>query len=181
MMQSATNTSGTKLLGLMTGLVFGALLQRGQLAKQDVILRQLLLTDRRVITTMASAVAVGALGIHILARRGLIKKDVKPVKVGGIAGGATLFGAGLALVGYCPGTSVAAAGSGHKDAWAGVLGMLFGAGAYVALYPKLMPLINAGGDFGKLTLTSMLAAGEKPLGRKRPLRSLVSRSRISGA
>jgi uncharacterized membrane protein YedE/YeeE len=62
-----------------------------------------------------------------------------------------LFGMGMAILGYCPGTTVAACGEGRRDAMAGVLGMLVGAAVYVALYPILRPLIQAG-DYGKLTL-----------------------------
>ena len=141
-----------RLLGLATGLGFGALLQRGHVSRYEVILGQLLFRDGRVAKTMATGVAVGALGIHALARKGMASKDVKPMKVGGVALGAVLFGAGLAVAGYCPGTSVGAVGAGRRDALATVLGMLAGAGAFVALYPRLEPLIDAGGDFGKRTL-----------------------------
>jgi hypothetical protein len=35
------------------------------------------------------------------------------------------------------------------------LGMLAGAGAFVALYPRLVPIIDAGGDLGKRTVSSL--------------------------
>jgi uncharacterized membrane protein YedE/YeeE len=136
----------------VTGLAFGALLQRGRLSQYEVIARQLLFRDGRVAKTMASAIGVGALGVHELVRRGLTTKDIKPMKLGGILGGAALFGSGLALAGYCPGTSLAAAGEGKRDAIAVVLGMLAGAAAFVATYPRIQPLIDAG-DLGKRTLS----------------------------
>jgi uncharacterized membrane protein YedE/YeeE len=71
---------------------------------------------------MATAVAVGAIGFHVLERKGMTSKNLKPMKVGGVALGAVLFGAGLAVTGYCPGTSVAAVGEGRRDALATVLG-----------------------------------------------------------
>jgi uncharacterized protein len=155
MAMSLTSWSG-RALGLVTGAAFGALLQRGQLAKSEIIVGQLLLRDARIVKTMATAVAVGGVAVHALAKRGLTKKDIKPMKTGGVALGAVLFGAGLALFGYCPGTSVAALGAGRRDALAGVLGMLAGAGAFVALYPKLAPALEAG-DLGKATLPSVLS------------------------
>jgi uncharacterized membrane protein YedE/YeeE len=142
----------SKLLGLATGMVFGALLQRGRLTRHEVILDQLLMRDGRVGTVMSWAMAVGAAGIHALVRRGLTKTRVKPLQPGAIAGGAVLFGSGLAVLGYCPGTTVAAAGEGHRDAIAGVAGMLAGAAAFVALEPTIRPLLEAGGNYGKLTL-----------------------------
>jgi hypothetical protein len=155
--------AGKRLLGLVTGVAFGALLQRGRLDRREVILGQLRLRDFRVVKTMATAVAVGAVGYHALERRGRGGAPVKPLKVGGIVGGSALFGAGLALLGYCPGTCVAAAGEGQRDAFAGIAGMLAGAAAFVALYPKLARLIDAGGDFGKLTVPVLATELERRL------------------
>lgn len=161
-MAAALESTSKRVLGLMTGLAFGALLQRGRVSRYEVIIEQLLLRDGRVLKTMASAVAVGALGIHALARKGVTAKEIKPMKVGGVTVGAVLFGAGLALAGYCPGTSLAAVGEGRRDALATVLGMLFGASAFVAVYPRLVPVIDAGGDLGKLTLPSATTTNAAP-------------------
>ena len=68
--------------------------------------------------------------------------------------GGTIFGAGMAILGYCPGTGVAAVGQGEKEAAAGVMGMLGGALAFVKFYPVLKPLIEKGG-LGKRTLPEM--------------------------
>jgi uncharacterized membrane protein YedE/YeeE len=156
-MSSPLDSAGKRLLGLATGLAFGALLQRGRLSRYETILGQLLGKDGRVIKAMGTAVAVGGLGFQLLQRRGHAQPDLKPMKVGGVVGGAALFGAGMALMGYCPGTSVAAVGEGHRDALAGVLGMVAGAAAFVALYPKLVRWLDAGGDLGKVTVTEVLA------------------------
>lgn len=161
-MSSPLEATRNRLLGLATGLVFGALLQRGRVSRYEVILGQLLFRDGRVVKTMAAAVAVGAVGIHALARRGLTTKEVKPMKVGGVTLGAVLFGAGLAVAGYCPGTSVAALGEGRRDALATVVGMLAGAGAFVAFYPRLVPVLDAGGDLGKRTLPSITTTVAAP-------------------
>lgn len=161
-MAASLESAGKRLLGLVTGVAFGALLQRGRVSRYDVILGQLLLRDGRVVKTMASAVAVGALGVHALARKGLTSKEIKPMKVGGVTLGAVLFGAGLALSGYCPGTSVAAVGEGRRDAIATVLGMFAGASAFVALYPRLIGVIDAGGDLGKVTLPSSTTTAAAP-------------------
>lgn len=139
------------VLGLTSGAAFGALLQKGQLASYDVILDQLLLRDGRVGKVMGTAIAVGAIGVHRLIRTGHAKLDIKPLKLGGIVPGAVLFGVGLSLLGYCPGTALAALGEGRRDAVAGVLGMLTGAALFVKAYPKLEPMLEAG-NLGKVTL-----------------------------
>jgi len=137
-------------LGLGTGAVFGALLQKGQVGKYEVILDQLLLREGRVLRTMGTAVAVGSVGVHALARAGHTRLQVKPLRLGGVIPGAVLFGTGLALLGYCPGTTLTAIGEGRRDAIVGALGMLTGALLYVRAYPTLKPMLEAG-DFGKVT------------------------------
>lgn len=157
-MAHSSESAGMKMLGLLTGVVFGALLQRGRLGQPDAIVGQIRFKNWRVIKTMASAIVVGGAGINFLVKKGLVKNKVKPLKVGGVVGGALLFGSGMALLGYCPGTSLVAVGEGRRDALAGALGMLAGAGLYIALYPKLKPLIEAGGNYGKITLRSSTPA-----------------------
>lgn len=151
-MSAGLESSGKCLLGLLPGAAFGALLRRGRVSRYEVIEAQLRGRDSRVVKTMATAALVAGLGVSALARRGLTTKDIKPMKVGGVLGGAALFGTGLAVAGYCPGTSLAAVGEGKRDALAVVLGMCAGAVAFVAAYPRLRPLIDAG-DLGKRTLT----------------------------
>ena len=107
-MTAARDSIGMRLLGLGIGLAFGALLHKGKLDRRKVILGQLLFDNARVVKTLASAATIGAIGLHVLERKGRARKDIKPMKVGGVVGGAVLFGAGMALLGYCPGTSLAA-------------------------------------------------------------------------
>jgi len=77
---------------------------------------------------------------------------VKPAQLGGVLLGALLFGSGLAVLGYCPGTTVAAVGEGRRDAIARLLGMFVGAFAFVWEFPVLGRVQKAIGDWGKLTL-----------------------------
>lgn len=150
------------VLGLVTGIVFGFLLQKGRVAKLDVIVGQLTLKDWTVVKVMATAVAVGAVGVYALVSAGLASLHVKPALLGGVIAGGLMFGAGLAIFGYCPGTGVAASGEGHRDAMVGVLGMLTGAAAFVALYPRLEPVIDALADWGKITLPESTATSPWP-------------------
>lgn len=139
------------LLGLATGIAFGVLLQKGRVAKFDVIVGQLLLRDWTVAKIMATAIAVGSVGVYALVAAGWATLHIKPVLLGGVLVGGLCFGAGMALFGYCPGTSVAACGEGHRDAMVGVAGMVAGALAFVLAYPRLKPLIESIADWGELT------------------------------
>ena len=143
------------LLGLATGVVFGFLLQKGRVAKFPVIVGQFLLRDWTVVKIMGTAVVVGAVGVFALVAAGHAGLHVKPLLLGGVLSGGVLFGVGLAVLGYCPGTTVAACGEGRRDAVAGLLGMFAGAFAFVAVWPALQPVIKGLGDAGKVTLPDL--------------------------
>lgn len=140
-------------LGLGSGLVFGALLEKGGAARYENVQGQLLLMTPRVAQLMATAIAVGGIGVHALERAGLAHLSVKPLRPRALVAGGTLFGAGLALLGYCPGTTVAAAGAGRRDALVGVAGMLTGAIAFTQLHPYVKRHLDAD-DRGAITLPS---------------------------
>ncbi len=125
------------VLGLLFGVVFGFLLQKGGVTDYDVIIGQLLLTDMTVVRVMLSAVVVGSIGVHLLGSAGLARLQPKPQSARTTALGGLLFGFGFALLGYCPGTVAGAVGSGALDALlGGVTGILLGAGLYAAAYSR---------------------------------------------
>ncbi|MEW6333632.1 MAG: YeeE/YedE thiosulfate transporter family protein [Thermodesulfobacteriota bacterium] len=142
---------GRMMLGLGTGTLFGFFLHKGRASEHHAITGQLRLEDSSVLKIMGTATAVGAVGTQLLTRSGLAESKIKPLNTGGILLGGALFGAGMAILGYCPGTNMAALGRGHKDAAAGAIGMFGGAMAFVKLYPYLKPIIQKGG-MGKRTL-----------------------------
>ena len=72
------------LLGLVTGIAFGFLLQKGRVAKFHVIMGQFLLRDWTVVKIMATAVAVGAVGVWFLVQTGVATLHVKPAQFGGV-------------------------------------------------------------------------------------------------
>jgi uncharacterized membrane protein YedE/YeeE len=150
------DSPGKLTLGFITGIFFGFLLQRGRVAKYHVILGQLLLKDWTVLKIMTTAIVVGAVGVYALTAAGSASLHVKPFLLGGVLIGAVAFGAGMAILGYCPGTSVAACGEGRRDAMVGVLGMLAGAGVFVAAYPWLEPVIKGLGSLGEMTFPQLL-------------------------
>jgi len=153
----------TKLvLGLLTGIVFGFLLQKGRAAKFHVIIGQFIFKDWTVVKIMGTAVIVGAIGVYALVAMDLASLHVKPLLLGGVLLGAVCFGIGMAVFGYCPGTSVAACGEGRRDAMIGVLGMLVGAAVYVAMFPALQPIIKGLGDAGEITLPQVTGTSPWP-------------------
>ncbi len=148
---------GTQLLlGLVAGVAFGFLLQKGGVTDYDVILGQLLLTDFTVIKIMAAAVVTGTLGVHALRSLGLARLHPKPGSLGSSLVGGLIFGVGFGVLGYCPGTVAGAVGQGHLDAlFGGVVGILLGAWLFAVLYPRLQRRVLAWGDFGELTFPGL--------------------------
>ncbi len=140
------------LLGLLTGIVFGFLLQKARVAKYRVIVGQLLLRDWTVMKVMVTAVIVGSVGMQLMVAAGAATLHIRPLAWAGVIGGAVLFGIGMAVLGYCPGTAVAGCGEGRRDAMVGVLGMFVGGLAFVGLYPFVQPLLGVLGDAGPATL-----------------------------
>jgi len=86
------------VLGLVFGVIFGFLLQKGGVAKCEVLMGQFLLTDFTVIKIMLTAIIVGMLGIFALHARGLVKLHVKPTHYAANVAGGLLFGVGLGLL-----------------------------------------------------------------------------------
>ena len=140
------------VLGLVTGILFGILLQKWQVAKFQTILGQVLLKDWTVLKVMATAIAVGTVGVHVLVEGGQASLHIQTASLARVIIGGILFGVGLVIFGLCPGTSVAACGEGRRDAIVGVIGMLIGAGTYVAAFSALEPMMKSLPDLGKVTL-----------------------------
>ncbi len=142
-------------LGLITGVAFGFLLQKGRVAKYQVILGQLLLKDWTAFKVMLTASATGAVGVYFLVENGATSLDIWPFQPAAMLLGAILFGVGIAIVGYCPGTGMAGAGEGSRDAMVGVAGMITGAGLLVVGFNFLEPIALVLGDWDKLTIPSV--------------------------
>ena len=145
-----------QILGLLTGIAFGFLLQKGRVLRFDKQLDAMLLKDMTIMKFMMSAILVGMVGILALSGMGLIKLSHKPMNVGAILVGGALFGGGWAIMGFCPGTSVGALGEGRWHALFAIAGMIVGAAIYAELYPFFKSTVLAWGDAGKIGLPDVL-------------------------
>lgn len=143
-------------LGLITGVIFGFLLQKGRVLRFDKQVGAMLLNDMTIIKFMLSAVIVGMIGILLLSHMGIITLSHKAMNLGGVLLGGSLFGAGWAIMGFCPGTSVGALGEGRWHAIFAVVGMITGAAIYAELYPFVKSTILAWKDFGKIGLPEVI-------------------------
>jgi hypothetical protein len=144
------------LWGLVTGVLFGFLLQKARVLRYDKQLGALRLMDMTIVKFMLSTVLVGMVGIYLLSDLGLVVVKPKAAVLGANIIGGLIFGVGWGLVGYCPGTSLGALGEGRWDAIWAILGMIFGAGLFAEVYPGLKRTVLAWGDLGKITLPQVL-------------------------
>lgn len=144
------------VLGFVFGIVFGFLLQKGGVAKYEVLMGQFLLTDFTVMKVMLSAITVGMIGIFSMHALGLVKLQLKPTRYLANISGGLLFGVGLGLLGYCPGTGAAALGQGNYDAIAGIAGLMAGSYVYAETSDYLSATIQKIGDRGNLMLPHLV-------------------------
>jgi len=144
------------LYGLITGIIFGFLLQKARVIRYDKQLGALRLMDMTIVKFMLSTILVAMVGAYLLKDLGLVKLSVKPTILGAVILGGLIFGIGWGFLGYCPGTSAGALGEGRWDAIWGILGMLGGAAFYAEAYPSMKKTVLTWGDLGKITFPQIL-------------------------
>jgi hypothetical protein len=78
----------------------------------------------------------------------------------GVALGASVFGVGMVLLGYCPGTGIAAMATGSWHAVVGFAGMLVGGIAYGFSFPWVEAHIQKVAAWGKVRLPDVTGLPE---------------------
>lgn len=148
----------TQILGLLTGVLFGFALHRAGFSRCGIVMRGLAFKDFTMLKVMLTAITVGMVGAAVLATffPEYAHLKVKPLYVGGVVLGGLIFGVGMAIAGYCPGTALVGLGGGLRDGLLAVLGGLTGALAFILVYPALEPVLIKPTDLGKLTLHEVL-------------------------
>lgn len=146
----------TLLYGLITGILFGFLLQKGRVLRYDKQLAALRLMDMTIVKFMLSSILVGMIGVYFLKDLGLVKLAVKNTYLFANILGGLIFGLGWGFLGYCPGTAVGAVGEGRWDAVWGIIGMLIGAAVFAEVFPILKTTVLSWGNFGKITIPQIL-------------------------
>ncbi|BBO74586.1 hypothetical protein DSCW_20030 [Desulfosarcina widdelii] len=144
------------IYGIVTGILFGFLLQKGHVLRYDKQVGALRLMDMTIFKFMLSAIIVAAIGIYLLKDLGLIQLSMKSTSIGAQVIGGMLFGIGWGLLGYCPGTAAGALGEGRIDGLWGILGMLLGGGIYASAFPFMKAYVLPLGNYGKVSLPQLI-------------------------
>lgn len=137
-------------LGLFTffGALFGFVLSRGRVSDYDTIAGMFRLTDLHLFGVIGAAIGTAAIGLWLIRRGGNRTIGGEPVELRrkawqpGVFAGGLVLGAGWALTGACPGTSLVQVGEGKLVAIFTVAG--------IALGTYLFGRLRSSGDAARL-------------------------------
>ena len=139
---------------LILGFLFGAILQYANLNRYNVISGMATLENFAVAKAIAVAIGVGAVLIAVEIGLGFTSYHLKPFLLGGIALGGIIFGVGMSILGYCPGTLPVSLGQGSIDALIGIIGGLVAGFVYTLLVPSIQTFL--GPDLGSISLFTLI-------------------------
>ena len=126
------------LSGLVLGLIFGFVLEGAGFGNGCKLTAQLRLQDWAVFKVMFTAIIVASGGLYLLQGLGLLHVAddlfVPSVLLWGSSVGGMLVGVGMAVGGYCPGTSMVALFSGRLDGLVFLIGLVLGTLAFNGVF-----------------------------------------------
>ncbi len=124
------------LIALGVGFLFGWVLDKGGLNRYYKIANVFRFTDLTVLRFMMSGMVVGMIGIYVLRAAGQL--ELTAVTATALAGnfiGGAVFGVGMSLAGFCPGTCITGVARGQIDYLIpGIVGFLTGGVIYGSIY-----------------------------------------------
>lgn len=142
------------LIGLATGIVFGFALEKSRVFEPGVIVGQMQLRTFVMLKVFLAAVITGLVILAVMNGVYGVKLSLKPLLYKADIIGGLALGAGIALAGACPGTTLAQIGAGYRDAWFVLLGGLAGAMFYGYLDAPITALLAEKGE--KIGFNDML-------------------------
>ena len=126
--------------GLLNGVLFGYVLESAGFASPRKLTAQFRFTDWSVFKVMFTAIIVAGIGLYAAIASGLMPANGIYIPTdyfwAMLAGGA-LVGAGMAIGGYCPGTSAVGLASGRLDGLFFMLGMVLGTGLFASVFDRI--------------------------------------------
>jgi len=145
-------------IGVILGALIGGFAELWGIANPETLIRLARWKDRLFIGCVAIASAVGAIALYLAYALGLsMHFSPKPVYIFGVVIGGLLFGAGMAVSGYVPGSEWMALGEGRRDALYAVAGGVLGAAAWTLLYQtSLGHWLVTSANYGSLIATGTI-------------------------
>jgi uncharacterized protein len=151
---------GTAGTALASGLLFGFVLEQAGFGSPCKLTAQFRFTDWSVFKVMFTAILVASLGIQLLQLNNTFGSTgfyVSPAMLAATALGGAFVGAGFAVGGYCPGTSVVGAMTGRMDGVVFAVGMVLGIWVFSLFFDaQWMQDILQAGKLTEKTLPQLL-------------------------
>ncbi|MGE0072333.1 MAG: YeeE/YedE thiosulfate transporter family protein [Thiomonas sp.] len=145
--------------GVILGLIFGYVLENAGFGSSCKLTAQLRFRDWAVFKVMFTAILVAAGGLYLLQGLGILQVSdmfVPSVMIWGSSLGGVLIGVGMAVGGYCPGTSIVAMFSGKLDGLLFLLGIGLGTLGFNSVFHSIEGWVWAQVGPDGLTLPQLL-------------------------
>ena len=151
MFTTVSNEShGSLFVVFAIGLVFGVLIQYSRVDKFEKIAGFAMLRDTVVPKMLFLAIGLASIGLYFMVEMGYASYHPKPIILGGLIIGGTIFGVSMAILGKCPGTGPVSIAEGRIDVLVGAIGGIFGGLVFTVYYDFFKKIM--GESLGKTTL-----------------------------
>ena len=149
---------GSLALIFIIGILFGGIIQYSRVDKFEKIAGFAMLKDTIVPKMLFLAIGLASIGLYFMIKMGYAHYHIKPIMLGGLIVGGTLFGMSMAILGKCPGTGPISIAEGRVDVLVGAIGGLLGGYIFDIKYDFFKKIM--GENLGNTTLTSLFKGNE---------------------
>ncbi|WP_440059612.1 YeeE/YedE thiosulfate transporter family protein [Thermogladius sp. 4427co] len=149
-------------IGIIAGILLAIPLELWNFSDPDTLFRVMAFQDRFLMVCFGFAIGLGAILLYGL---NLIVPSpnfvIKSFFIPGIIVGGLIFGIGVGLAGYFPGTVLIALGQGRRDAVYALLGGLLGAFTWSVIFGSVKGFFWDTLNFGPVTWASVFGVSSK--------------------
>ncbi len=161
--QGLLNPEYNLLIGFLIGIGFGFILEATGFTNTRKLAGVFYGYDATVIKTFFTAAITALIGLFIMHHLGWIdiyktfypKTFWIPTLIGG-----GIMGLGFVIGGFCPGTSLSAASTGKRDAWAFIAGVMIGIFGFIFTYESIWKPLRQSGKMGVVNFPQWLGIRE---------------------
>ena len=146
---------GSVVLVFFIGVVFGAIIQYTRVHKFEKIAGFAMLKDTVVPKMLFLAIGLASIGLYFMVKMGYAHYHIKPMMVGGLIIGGTIFGIAMAIFGKCPGTGPISVAEGRIDIIVGSIGGILGGLVFTVYYDFFKEMM--GPDLGKMSVLNQIS------------------------
>jgi hypothetical protein len=149
---------GSLALIFIIGILFGGIIQYSRVDKFEKIAGFAMLKDTIVPKMLFLAIGLASIGLYFMIKMGYASYHIKPLMLGGIIIGGSLFGISMAILGKCPGTGPISIAEGRIDVLVGAIGGFIGGLVFDLKYDFFKTIM--GESLGKLKITDYFSGHE---------------------